>query len=255
MVNFLLLQTLRTKPLSAVLLALEPVRQPRPKLATQKQEISVLPKPRLRNADSLLSPNMLPSNQTADAMLVKTAKQAEATRNQYTGWLWFIGWWLSITYLCYALRYAGTRRGHMLLKYGPSAMFFFMAWMPLIAGPLVVYFGIPTYLTFGHQIGNALPSSCDASMAIEGPDGMPCSLKRFFQWLLHFVTQVDRNTAEFEKTWRKPVIILTVVFAFYIVFQILFAWALEREHRADTRRLREGTEGKGGKKDGQDQSV
>ena len=56
------------------------------------------------------------------------------------------------------------------------------AYSILFAQLYIKYFGIPTILTFGFRIGGVLPPTCEASMPIEGKDGLPCSLKRFAEW-------------------------------------------------------------------------
>lgn len=48
---------------------------------------------------------------------------------------------------------------------------------------ILIYYGVPKALTFGYQIGKFAPTSCAASIDIEGPDGFPCSSKRFAEWL------------------------------------------------------------------------
>lgn len=48
----------------------------------------------------------------------------------------------------------------------------------------VRYFGIPRAFTLGlFTIPPALPASCAASLAIEGENGVPCSVKRLLTWL------------------------------------------------------------------------
>lgn len=52
---------------------------------------------------------------------------------------------------------------------------------------IVAYFGIPPYLTFEVQISKILPTSCAASIPIEGPDGWPCYLKKIREEWIGFV--------------------------------------------------------------------
>ena len=55
---------------------------------------------------------------------------------------------------------------------------------------LVIYFGIP-----GLHVGRILPSSCDASILIEGPGGWPCYLKRLREWTIQFLGSSSRGEA------------------------------------------------------------
>lgn len=53
----------------------------------------------------------------------------------------------------------------------------------IVCNKLALYFGVPRLLTFGFQIGPVMPASCDASLAIEGRNGLPCTLRRFLHWI------------------------------------------------------------------------
>lgn len=74
----------------------------------------------------------------------------------------------------------------------------------VLASFYIIYFGFPPALTFGATgICKILPSTCVASMPIEGEDGLPCSLKRFREWAGRAVSgEGSWNWDESELRWR-----------------------------------------------------
>ncbi|KAK3700464.1 hypothetical protein LTR37_015968 [Vermiconidia calcicola] len=89
-----------------------------------------------------------------------------------------------------------------------------------LARPLVVYLGIPKIFTFGIQIGKILPASCEASMAIEGPDGLPCSGKRFREWVRRFLS--DNGSYHFDEI-EGPWIGCAIIVAAFVLSMLLLA--------------------------------
>ena len=90
---------------------------------------------------------------------------------------------------------------------------------------LITYVGIPKSVTFGVQIGKLLRSTCEASMAVEGPKGWPCCLKRFIEWTRRFLSndgsyQLD----EWEPLWNG-------VFVFVCIVAAVFSLSILITHR------------------------
>ena len=57
-------------------------------------------------------------------------------------------------------------------------------------------------LTFGAHIEKILPTSCSESLAVEGPDGRPCTLKRFSAWTAGVMSHYGSyHLDEFERIW------------------------------------------------------
>ena len=54
-----------------------------------------------------------------------------------------------------------------------------------------IYFGMPTYLTFGRQIGKVLPATCEASLRIEGENGWPCYAKALIETITKWLQGDD----------------------------------------------------------------
>ena len=101
---------------------------------------------------------------------------AEWTANVY-GFVIFL--------LCMALGYFITWRiisresgkGNFTLQDFTVAILLGCMYAALPLSVIIVYFGIPKGLTFGFQIGQVLPASCEASIPVEGHFGLPCCLK------------------------------------------------------------------------------
>ncbi|KAK3725211.1 hypothetical protein LTR37_000722 [Vermiconidia calcicola] len=97
-----------------------------------------------------------------------------------------------------------------LVSFLPWASFF----ISQLAVPLVVYLGIPKEFTFGIQICKILPASCEASMAIEGLDGLPCSGKRFREWIGRFLSNDGSYHLDgIERPWILCAFVVAVVSA------------------------------------------
>ena len=97
----------------------------------------------------------------------------------------------------------------------------------------VKYLGIPTWLTFGYQIGKILPADCEASMLIEGENGLPCSSKRLLEWLGRAMNgDGGWNWDQFEREWRFWLVIAVLM----VVVNIA---ALKAEHIVRVRERRE----------------
>lgn len=95
----------------------------------------------------------------------------------------------------------------------------------------VKYFGLPTWLTFGLQVGNFLPATCEASMAVEGKNGLPCSLKRFMEWFER-ATRADGSGLhldEFEGSWWMAVFYAALFILTVAVTLISWHFAAARE--------------------------
>jgi len=117
-------------------------------------------------------------------------------------------------------------------------VFLTCAMLSWIAGLYVVYLGVPTWLAFGITIGKVLPASCDASIEVEGEDGLPCSLKRFLEWSRRITSgESSFRLADLESGWVSAMLL----FCFWILITGLAYWAgckrAERERRWKLERL------------------
>lgn len=98
----------------------------------------------------------------------------------------------------------------------------------------LMYFGIPKTLTLGYQIDGILPTDCGTSMSIEGPDGLPCSLKRFSSWLGKAARLYGSglHREDFETHWRDVMLrwslhlVIIVAFCFFCRF---IGWLADEE--------------------------
>jgi hypothetical protein len=79
-----------------------------------------------------------------------------------------------------------------------------MGW---VVGGLLVYFPLPSYITFGQQIGGVLPATCAANLAYEGASSLPCTLARFRDVL----TRPDWQWNEIEGDWTALAIMATLL--------------------------------------------
>lgn len=104
-----------------------------------------------------------------------------------------------------------------------------------ILSRLVIYFGIPKFLTFGIQIGRILPSSCEASTVIEGPDSFPCFVEWFSGWIVRFASRADGSwhLDELGTPDGEDVFVLLLLFVCCVGSVLFFRWIRlrkEREH-------------------------
>lgn len=103
----------------------------------------------------------------------------------------------------------------------------------------VLYFGIPKALTFGVQLGKILPTSCDASIAVEGPNGWPCSTKRLLEWVQRFLSNDScYQFNEIPKRWQGVFGMLLL----YLVVATLSVLISGKERKKEEKRKREGVE-------------
>jgi hypothetical protein len=63
------------------------------------------------------------------------------------------------------------------------ATFFAIMFSSTPVALLLTYFSPPTWLTLGHEIGGFMPTSCETSKLIEGPNSLPCHALYFKWWL------------------------------------------------------------------------
>jgi hypothetical protein len=70
---------------------------------------------------------------------------------------------------------------------------------------LIIYFGLPKVLTFGVQIRKILPASCEATMPLEGPNGLPCYYKRLREWTWMYLQGQDGFDREELRLMWKPI--------------------------------------------------
>lgn len=98
----------------------------------------------------------------------------------------------------------------------------------------IKYFGVPKSLTFGYQIGKILPPTCEASMPIEGKNGLPCSLKRFWEWFGR-VTSGDGSLHldELEGDWK-----VLMIYAGLLILVIVAVLKVVSCIKADERKKR-----------------
>ena len=92
---------------------------------------------------------------------------------------------------CKVCVYEGRRRKAVFMPY---IVPFFLISLTIgadIVPDLIIYFGLPKILTLGVQIGKFLPASCEASLPLEGPDGVPCYYKRLMEWTLMYLRGQD----------------------------------------------------------------
>lgn len=79
------------------------------------------------------------------------------------------------------------------------------------------------------QIGPWLPSSCEASLPVEGPDGWPCYLKTLYETTLEYIrTHGQSQHEEMIKLWR-PIL---GICAFALVFEFLMIAMIRSEVNA-----------------------
>ena len=117
----------------------------------------------------------------------------------------------------------------ILSHYGP-AFFFVSVACSLLFGTLLRYYSLPTWLTFGIRIGGLLPTDCEASMKIEGPEGLPCELKRFGEWATRVVSSDGSwHSDEIERPWIECLVCVIVVI-FSISIMLWLAQRIKREH-------------------------
>ena len=141
---------------------------------------------------------------------------------------------IAIVFLALMTRPAPSKREVELrtARWFPYLVVFFCSClaMALPLSKVLIYFGIPRTLTFGYQIGKVAPTTCAESMEVEGPDGLPCSLERFGEWLRR-ATDGDGNwhLDEFEQLWKDK---LVGVLGFALVLVVLFfffRWGSRRD--------------------------
>lgn len=102
----------------------------------------------------------------------------------------------------------------------------------------IKYFGIPTSLTFGYQIGKILPATCEASMPIEGELGWPCSMKRFREWVER-ATKADGtglHLHELETAWTDGFLYLMLLSAIAVALIALAQYAKRCERRGPAKK-------------------
>jgi hypothetical protein len=63
------------------------------------------------------------------------------------------------------------------------ATFFAIMFSSTPVALLLTYFSPPTWLTLGYEIGGFMPTSCETSKLIEGPNSLPCHALYFKWWL------------------------------------------------------------------------
>lgn len=110
-------------------------------------------------------------------------------------------------------------------------------------GRLTVYFGVPPILTFGYRIEPILPATCEASLPIMGPDGLPCSLKRFLEWARG---ESDWRLESFEWQWISKgasVGFLVTIAIGLDVSVLLVTWMVEHDEREKERMHLEAEKG------------
>ena len=143
-----------------------------------------------------------------------------------------------LRFVCLILTYAaaGTIISHVFRRGTERSQLKLFVYLPaiLILLPIVydsvalriVYFGLPTIFTFGTQIGNTLPSSCEASMSVEGPDGWPCFLARLRTATMTLFR--DHTTASLADIFvvLQPVLIKTVILLFLTTMLLVIAVTL-----------------------------
>lgn len=95
---------------------------------------------------------------------------------------------------------------------------------------ILIYYGIPKFLTFGYQIGKVAPTTCAESLELEGPNGLPCSLARFGDWV-HRVTSGDGSwhLDEFESLWKEKLVEMVVLVLVLLAMFVFFWWTGRRD--------------------------
>ena len=137
-----------------------------------------------------------------------------STCNNYSAFFVLVGI-VSGVLVAWAAIYTDMKRNRILYSDFWIAFFLACIYSSCIIGLLIIYFGIPKSLTFGQPIGKIIPSTCgEDSIAIEGQNGLPCSLKRFSEWTTRCVSNDGScNLDEFERIWLKTGILILVLIA------------------------------------------
>jgi len=108
-----------------------------------------------------------------------------------------------------------------------------------VAGPmlsqLIIYFGLPKFLTFGYQVGKILPATCEASLGVEGYNGKPCSFQRLLRWSMQALRyDSGLHLEQFEALWVRKLATWGSLYLFWLVVLVV-AYVLgireERERR------------------------
>lgn len=101
----------------------------------------------------------------------------------------------------------------VMLAGDPHLEYLIFPFMALTAGsgfiiPSLLIYGVPR--SFGIPIGGMLPTSCEASMAVEGPDGLPCQLLRFREWVDHVIADGSLHRDEIRLSWILACVLLLI---------------------------------------------
>jgi hypothetical protein len=108
---------------------------------------------------------------------------------------------------------------------------------PFIA-ELIIHFGLPTTVTFGYQVGNIIPASCEGSMPIEGPNGCPCWLSRLREWTVLYLRGQDvYGVKEFRRMWVGICVAVVLEFCFVIVLPVVLTYVESRKQDKQSVRL------------------
>ena len=99
----------------------------------------------------------------------------------------------------------------------------------------IIYFGLPKSITLGYQVGRVLPATCEASLAVEGPDGLPCSLRRLMQWASRALSDRETHLDDFEALWRRKFVIWGLFTLLWLAVPVVVHVFAMRESREDQR--------------------
>ena len=122
--------------------------------------------------------------------------------------------------IMFAWGYRNDKRGKTSPHpYGPTIlMVSFASSVPL--NQYILRCGLPTWLTFGVQVGKILPATCAESVEVEGPDGVPCNLERLSEWWQRLNDKDGSNHyQDFESTWAGSLFIIVLLVGFCLFSQ------------------------------------
>ena len=95
---------------------------------------------------------------------------------------------------------------------------------------------MPKSITLGYQVGKVLPATCEASLAVEGPDGLPCSLRRLIQWASRALSDRAFHLDDFEALWRRKFVMWAPIALFWVAVPITVHVFAMRESREQQRK-------------------
>ena len=111
-------------------------------------------------------------------------KQAEQLQFKCLAWGTFASFLITML-----IGMAEARIRKVVLSPYLGAIFWAGLYGSFILSRYAIYFPLPRILTLGQAVGGLLPTSCEASIQIEGPHSLPCFLKR----VRHSVLNLPRN--------------------------------------------------------------